>query len=102
MSSVPPFQPGAPAQPAIKPFLDIDNAGVRMLIPIGRSWLSIVAGYLGLFSIILFPAPLSLAVGIAAILHLRAHPEKHGMGRAVFGTVMGLLGTAGLAWYLMR
>jgi sugar phosphate permease len=101
MSSVPPFQQGAPAQPAIKPFID-DSAAMRMLLPIGRSGLAIAAGYLGLFAIILIPAPIALAVGIAAILHLRSHPEKHGMGRAVFGTVMGLAGTIGLIYFAMK
>jgi hypothetical protein len=103
MSSVPPFQPGAPAQPAIKPFIDIDNSpGMRMLVPIGRSWLAIAAGYLGLFALVLVPAPLALIVGILAIVDLRKHPEKFGMGRAVFGTVTGLLGTIGLVYYVMH
>lgn len=69
---------------------------MRMLLPVGRSWLAIVAGYLGLFSLICFPAPLALIFGILAIMDIRKHPEKHGMGRAIFGLVMGVLGTIGL------
>jgi hypothetical protein len=69
---------------------------MRMLLPVGRSWLAIVAGYLGLFSLICFPAPLALVFGILAIWDIRKHPEKHGMGRAIFGLVMGALGTIGL------
>jgi hypothetical protein len=53
---------------------------------------------LGLFSLICFPAPLALVFGILAIIDIRKHPEKHGMGRAIFGVVMGLLGTIGLAF----
>jgi len=66
---------------------------VRMLLPVGRSGLAIAAGYLGLFSLIFFPAPLALLFGILAIRDIRRHPEKHGMGRAIFGVVMGALFT---------
>jgi hypothetical protein len=33
-------------------------------------------------------------LGILAVIDLRKNPEKHGMGRAVFGLVIGALGTA--------
>lgn len=72
---------------------DADNAALRMVLPVGRSVLSIIAGYLGLFSIIIFPAPLALIVGIIAVVDLKKHPKKYGMGRAVFGIVMGAIGT---------
>jgi hypothetical protein len=95
-------QPAPPAgRPAMKPFIE-DSALLRMVVPIGRSWLAIAAGYLGLFALLLVPAPLALIVGVLAILDLRRHPEKHGMGRAVFGVVAGLLGTIGLVWMSMR
>lgn len=87
--------------PAMKPFIE-DSALLRMVVPIGRSWLAIAAGYLGLFAIVLVPAPLALIVGVLAVLDLRRHPQKHGMGRAVFGIVMGVLGTAGLVLMSMR
>jgi len=73
-----------------------DEFAMRMLLPVGRSWLAIVAGYLGLFSLICFPAPIALVFGILAIRDIRKHPEKHGMGRAIFGLVMGALGTIAL------
>jgi len=65
------------------------NAAIRMLIPVGRSGWAIAAGYFGLFSILFFPAPLALILAIVAILDIKRHPEKHGMGRAIFGLVMG-------------
>jgi len=85
----------------MKPFIE-DSALLRMVVPIGRSWLAIAAGYLGLFAIVLIPAPLALSVGVLAVLDLRRHPQKHGMGRAIFGIVMGVLGTAGLVLMSMR
>ena len=60
-----------------------------MLLPVGRSGLAIAAGYAGLFSILMFPAPIAVLLGILAILDIRRNPEKHGMGRAVFALIMG-------------
>jgi len=71
-----------------------DNAGIRLLLPVGRSGWAIAAGYLGLFSVLLIFAPICLVVSIVAIRDIQKsksseHP-KHGMGRAIFGLVMGI------------
>ena len=68
-----------------------------MLLPVGRSAWAIAAGYLGLFAVLLLPAPIALIISIVAIRDLKRHPDKHGLGRAIFGLVMGGLGTALLA-----
>ena len=73
-----------------------DDAALRMLLPIGRSGLSIAAGYLGLLSLLPFFGVLALIVGMLAIADIRKHPEKHGLGRAWFGVVMG--GVTSFAW----
>lgn len=70
-----------------------DNAGIRMLLPVGRSPWAIAAGYLGLFSVIIIPAPFALIVSIIAIIDIikskkTQHP-KYGLGRAIFGLIMG-------------
>jgi hypothetical protein len=67
------------------------NAGIRLLLPVGRSIWAILAGYMGLFSVLLLPAPFAVILGIVAIIDIRKHPGKHGMGRAIFGIVMGIL-----------
>jgi hypothetical protein len=77
------------------------DAGMRMLLPVGRTPLAIAAGYLGLFSVFCFVAPLALVVGILAVLDLKKKPGMHGMGRAVFGIVMGALGTIGLLLFIV-
>lgn len=74
-----------------------DDAAMRMLLPVGRSLWAIAAGYLGLFSVLFCPAPFALLVSLIAIWDIRTHPEKHGLGRAIFGLVMGLLGSAVIA-----
>lgn len=77
-----------------------DDAGIRLLIPVGRSGWAIAAGYLGLFSLVLIPAPISVIVSILAIRDIRRSKltakVKHGMGRTIFGLVMGILGTLAL------
>lgn len=78
-----------------------ENAGVRWLLPVGRSGWAIAAGYLGLLSFIIFPAPLALICSIIAIIDIRKHPQQHGMGRAIFGLIMGVLGTIALAFMLV-
>lgn len=77
------------------------DAGMRMLLPVGRSWVAIVAGYLGLFAVLLLPAPLALLAGIFAIFHIRANPNRHGMGRAIFAIVMGVLFSVVLAFVII-
>lgn len=73
------------------------NAGMRMILPIERSFWAIAAGYFGLFSFLVFPAPISLLVSLLAIQDIRksqgTENVKYGMGRAVFGLIMGVLGT---------
>ncbi len=66
-----------------------DDSAMRILLPVGRSGLAIVAGYLGLLSPLFLFAPLALLFGILAIRDIKRNPKKGGMGRAIFGTVMG-------------
>lgn len=90
MSSVPPPMPSANKSIG-------QDAGVRLLIPVGRSVWAIAAGYFGLLAVTLVFAPPALICGLVAIADIRKSKvgpsPKHGMGRAVFGIVMGLLGT---------
>ena len=74
---------------------------MRALLPVGRSGWAIAAGYLGLLSPLVIFAPFALITGVIAILDMRRHPEKHGMGRAVLGIVMGGLVCAGLLYALI-
>lgn len=86
--AVPPPLPVNYLTPAPEPMEE--SAAMRMLLPVGRSGWAIAAGYLGLFSVLAFPAPFAVICAIIAIRDIRAHPKRHGMGRAIFGLVMGL------------
>jgi hypothetical protein len=74
-----------------------EDAGMRMLLPVGRSVWAIAAGYLGLLSVLGCFGPIAVIVSLIAIRDIKTHPDRHGMGRAVFGLVMGILGTLLLA-----
>jgi hypothetical protein len=71
----------------------MDDAGMRMIMPIGVNAMAIISGYLGLISILLFPAPFALLTGILAVRQIRRDPKGHAMGRATFGIIMGGLFT---------
>ena len=96
---VPEVRPVRQVRPADDdpPQYDIgQDPGMRLLLPVGLSGWAISSGYLGLISVLLLPAPLALLTGILAILEMRRNPKKHGMGRAIFGIVMGTVFTAAL------
>tara|TARA_B100000809_G_C15043338_1_gene496394 strand:- start:569 stop:886 length:318 start_codon:yes stop_codon:yes gene_type:complete len=100
MTETPP--PGPPSQnnPDIG-----QHAGMRLLLPVGRSGWAIAPGYLGLFSMLVIPAPLALITGIIAVKHIRksqgSENPKHGMGRAIFGILFGAIFTGILIWALI-
>jgi hypothetical protein len=73
-----------------------DDPVARILLPVGRSGRAIAAGYLGLVSVLLVPAPFALLAGVLAVRDIRRDAAQHGLGRAWFGILMGLAGTVGL------
>jgi hypothetical protein len=79
------------------------------LIPVNRSPLALIAPYLGLFSVLIIPAPIALVVGILALRDLKKNPGRKGVVRAWFaiiaggiGTIFLLFGLAGLVYYNPR
>ena len=79
-----------------------DNAGMRALLPVGRSPLAIAAGYVGLVSFVVWPAALvAIILGILAIRDIKRNEGKHGMGRAIFAPIAGGLVTVGLLTWII-
>jgi hypothetical protein len=63
------------------------------VLPVGRSWQSLVAGYLALLAIVVWPlGPFALGLGAWALVR-SARENAHGTGRAVFAVIVGLLAT---------
>lgn len=70
---------------------------LHWLVPVGRSWQSIVAGYLGLFAIVIWPlGPVAIGFGFWALR--KAQVGGHGRGRAVLALVVGVLATIASAY----
>lgn len=92
-NSVEPPIVGPPRPPVEDRSLDAHNDPLRFVIPVNPSAWAIASGYLGLFSVLGVFAPFALFTGIMAILEIKRHPEKTGIGRARFGIVMGAIFT---------
>lgn len=82
-----------------------EDAGMRMVMPVGRSGWAIAAGYLGLFSLLLFPGPIALICGLLGIREIKksqgTDKPKFGMGRAIFGVIAGILATAAIIFFVI-
>ena len=96
------FRCGVPVHPRIVLNHEISNsAGMRALLPVGQSWLAIVAGYAGLLSIIPGVGIIAIIFGILALRDIKKNPKKHGSYRAWTGIVLGVMfSIIGLALFL--
>lgn len=86
--------------PLVAPARIENDPAMRLLLPVGRSVWAVLAGYAGLFAVLIFPAPIALLLGVLALRDIKRHPEKFGRGRAVFALIMGMLGTLVLVFFL--
>ena len=74
------------------------------LVPVGRSWQSIVAGYMGFMALVAAVFGYAgvvfglLTVGMGAWALSVARAGGHGRGRAIFGIVCGLIAMAVGVW----
>jgi len=73
-----------------------DDPALDLLIPLHVDFWALAAGYLALFSVLLFPGPFALATGIMGLVRIRRTPGARGHVRAWLGIIMGSLGTIGL------
>lgn len=88
---VSPYDSPKPLQPMPISSSEPDLA-MKVLLPVGRSISAIAAGYLGLLSLLILPAPFSILLGVLALREIKKDPKLGGRGRAIFGIVMGIVG----------
>ncbi|MEZ6087401.1 MAG: DUF4190 domain-containing protein [Pirellulaceae bacterium] len=80
---------------------------MRLILPVGTSVWAIVAGYLGLFSVLILPAPFALLFGMLAWRDIKKNQHRNlgGKGRAIFAMVIGglftMLGAVALVFALL-
>ncbi len=63
------------------------------LLPAGLSGWAVAAGYLGVASLLMAPGPFAVLAGMMAMRDIKRNSGLRGSGRAIFGIVMGALGT---------
>ena len=78
-----------------------NDAALGYIVPINTSIWAIFASYAALFSLVIFPAPIALFLGIIALIDVNKHPEKGGKGRAIFAIVMGAVFTPLLLLFII-
>jgi hypothetical protein len=64
-----------------------DAQYLKYLIPVKQSGWAIAAGYVGLCSILVLPAPLAVILGFVALRGIRKRPNIQGEGRAWFAII---------------
>jgi len=86
--------PPAPATgwpPAATPDGMAPDETLHWVLPVGRSWQSVLAGYVGLVALFVWVlGPVSITLGILGLR--RARTGGRGSGRAWFAVVAGVLG----------
>ncbi len=80
---------------------DEPDPGLKMIVPLNTSALAIVAGYVGLISVLCVPAPFALLFGILALVHLKNNPKLDGKARAIFAIVMGVVFSTPLVLWMI-
>jgi len=82
----------------------------RMEVPEGgqsgrRSGWASAAGWLGVLAVGVVPAPLAVVAGVIGLVDIRrslaAGAQKSGTGRAIFGLLSGMIGSAVFLWWLV-
>jgi hypothetical protein len=72
------------------------------MVPVGRAWQAVVAGYLGLFVLVIWPlGPVAFGFGAWA-LQVMDRDHTYGRGRAWFGVITGILSTFAMFIVLIR
>ncbi|MGY4644508.1 DUF2510 domain-containing protein [Cellulomonas sp. URHB0016] len=96
--------PAAPWQvaPAPSGMGTSPSDALHWLVPVGRSWQSVVAGYVGIVALFFWAVgPVAVLFGVLALQ--KAKQGGHGSGRAVFALVAGGLAcVAGLVFLVNR
>lgn len=64
-------------------------------LPVNVSVWGVLAGYLGLLSVLIFPlAPFSILCSVMTLRDLKKNPRHYGMSRAIVGFIGGVIGLA--------
>lgn len=76
------------AETQAKPIVNFEHE-LGYVLPVGAPPLAIIAGYLGLFSVLMLPAPFALATGLLGLRSYRKGSYTHGRLRCLTGIILG-------------
>lgn len=93
---------GLGGQYAVAQQVNQDNSDLGLLLPINVSPMALVSGYLGLFSVLLLPAPFAILTGVLALRDIKNNPKRSGKARAIFGIFMGIICSIGMIALLFQ
>jgi hypothetical protein len=95
-------RPYGPPQPAPTPGLgESPTDALHWVVPLGRTWQSVVASWLGALSIVIWLlGPVAFAMGTWA-LHDAASNGGRGRGRAAFAVAAGALSTLAMTAFMV-
>jgi hypothetical protein len=79
--------------PELRDMMGFPGGVERLVLPVGRPASAIVAGYLGLCSLLPFFGIVAIIVSLVALRTLKRNSNLHGWGRARFGLIMGIVTT---------
>jgi len=74
---------------------------LRYVIPVNTPIAALAAGYLGLLSVLLIPAPLAIITGVIGLVQISRRDNARGHARCWFGIAAGLLFSALFAYIML-
>ncbi len=94
--TAPPSAANYPRGAAPQAPVNANDDPMRFVLPVNPSGWALISGYLGLGSALCIFGPFAILTAILAFNEIKKDPTKTGKGRAIFGLVMGIIGTIGL------
>lgn len=73
--------------------LDQIEEELHLVIPMGTPISAVIAGYLGLFSVLVLPAPFAFGMGIVGLRQIKKSGKRYGKVRCWVGIILGGLVT---------
>ena len=73
---------------------------LHLVLPMGTPLSAIIAGYLGLFSVLMFPAPFALVTGFVGLAQIKKNGGHYGKVRCWVGIILGGIFTLLILWLI--
>ena len=75
---------------------------LKLVLPMATPFTAIIAGYLGLLSLLLIPAPFAVIFGVVGLVQIQRRERSYGKVRCWVGILLGGAGTLLLGWVILQ